>query len=196
MDLLNRYHHGEFTNRDSIKLDNLPLFHTLSGRPVYGNDGVLADVFVPRDTAGVNSYYLRVAGSLMREYSFVYTEKNRDTLKKYKTWQELNNYLSTQPLVENLVEYAFSKGIARRPYLIEDSRKLLETQMKAFILRNLFGEEPFYQVFQEDDPIIKTAVKLLKANKATPEAIKMKLYDAVSQNKRPGVPDFLFRPLA
>lgn len=177
MDILNRYNRGEFSNRDSIKLDNLPLFHTLAGRPVYGDDGILADVFVPRDTTGINSYYLKVANSgMMREYSFVYSAKNREKLKGYKTWQEAHKYLATQPVVDYLVEYAYGKGIRRQPYLIEESRRLLQAQMEAIILRNIFGEDAYYPVAQRDDLIMKEAVKLLKANKATPEAIKSEQY--------------------
>ncbi|MBD8389085.1 S41 family peptidase [Dysgonomonas sp. BGC7] len=177
MDLVNRYNRGEFDNRDSIKLDNLPLFATSSGRPVYGDDGILADVFVPRDTAGINSYYLRVANSgLMREYAFNYTEKNRATIKKFKTWQEAAKYLESQPLVDYLVEYAYTKGIRRQPYLIEQSRKLLHTQLTAFVIRNVYGEDGFYPIFQKDDLIIKEAMRLIKADKATTNAIKEESY--------------------
>ena len=177
MDLVNRYNRGEFDNRDSIKLDNLPLFHTLSGRPVYGDDGILADVFVPRDTVGINSYYLRVANSgALREYAFAYTEKNREMLKKYKTWQEADRFLATQPLVDNLVEYAYAKGIRRQPYLIQESRKLLQAQIESFIIRNLYGEEGFYSIFQKDDSILKEALKLIKENKATVSSIKADRY--------------------
>ncbi|MBK5720520.1 S41 family peptidase [Dysgonomonas sp. Marseille-P4677] len=177
LDLVNRYNRGEFDNRDSIKLDNLPKFQTLSGRPVYGDDGILADVFVPRDTIGINSYYLRVANSgALREYAFSYTEQNRELFKKYKTWQEAERFLATQPLVDNLVEYAYGKGIRRQPYLIQESRKLLQTQIASFIIRNLYGEEGFYSIFQKDDSILKEALNLIKANKATVDAIKEERY--------------------
>lgn len=177
MDLYNRYSRGEFDNRDSIKFDNLPLFHTLSGRPVYGDDGVLSDVFVPRDTTGINSYYMRVANKgLLREFSYVYTEKNRDKLKSFKTWTDAAKYLSTQPIVDNFADYAYTKGIRKQPYLIDESRKLLQTQLEAFIIRNFFSEDNFYEMFQRDEQMIKEAVRLLKANKATPDAIKKGAY--------------------
>lgn len=173
MDLLNRYNRGEFYSRDSIKTDNLPVFETLAGRPVYGDDGIMSDVFVPRDTVGINSYYLRVSNSgMVREYAFNYTEKNRDKLKKYKTWQEAEKYLSTQPLVDYLVEYAYSKGMRRQPYLIEESRKLLQTQLEAYIIKNTYGDEGSYAIFQRDDNMVMEAVKLIKANKATQQAIR------------------------
>ncbi|NDV77422.1 S41 family peptidase [Dysgonomonas sp. 511] len=177
LDLINRYNRGEFDSRDSIKLDNLPLFHTSAGRPVYGDDGILSDVFIPRDTAGVNSYYLRVANSgLMREYAFNYTEQHRDAISKNATWQEALKYLERQPLVDLLAEYAYQKGIRRQPYLIEQARKLLHTQLTSFIIRNIYGEEGFYPVFQKDDLIIKEAVKLIKEGKASPKAISEESY--------------------
>jgi len=177
MDLLNRYNRGEFSHRDSIKLDNLPLFHTLAGRPVYGDDGILADVFVPRDTIGINSYYLRVANSgTLREYAFTYTDRNREALEKFKSWQEAAKYLESQSLVDNLVEYAYNRGIRRQPYLIGESRKLLQTQLISFVIRNVYGEDGFYPIFQKDDLMIKEAVKLIKENKATPEAIRDERY--------------------
>jgi carboxyl-terminal processing protease len=177
MDLYNRYNRGEFYSGDSIKLDNLPLFHTLSGRPVYGDDGILSDVFVPRDTTGINSYYMKVTNKgLPREYSYVYTEKNRDKLMSFKTWNDAAKYLSAQPIVNYFADYAYTKGIGRQPYLIEESRKLLQPQLEALIIRNIFGEEAFYQIYQRDELVIKEAVKLIKANKATPDAIKRGMY--------------------
>ncbi|MDU1892303.1 MAG: S41 family peptidase [Dysgonomonas sp.] len=178
LDLLNRYNRGEFDHRDSIKLEGLPLFHTLAGRPVYGDDGILADVFVPRDTAGVNSYYLRVVNSgLLREYSFSFTEANRAKLKELKTWEEASKWLFNQPLVDNLANYVVNKGIRRQPYLIEDSRKLLQTQLVSLIVRNIYGEDGFYPIYQKDDTMIKEAVKLIKANKATPQGIREEKYN-------------------
>jgi carboxyl-terminal processing protease len=176
LDLYNRYSRGEFDNIDSIKLDNLPLFHTLGGRPVYGNDGILADVFVPRDTAGVNSYYIKAAKVLLREYAYVFTEKNKERLGGFKTWKDAAKYLSAQPLVDNFVEYAYAKGIRRQPYLIEESRRLMQNQLEAFIIRNIFGDDGFYPVFQKDDKTILEALKLLKANKATTETIRKGSY--------------------
>ncbi|MDR2956355.1 MAG: S41 family peptidase [Prevotella sp.] len=177
MDILNRYNRGEFDSRDSIKLDNLPLFHTLSGRAVYGDDGILADVFIPRDTAGVNSYYLRVANSgTMREYAFTYTDKNREKIESFKSWEKAAEYLKQQPLVDDLAEYAAQRGIRRQPYLIEESRQLLQTQLIAFAIRNVYGEDGFYPIFQKDDLMIKEAVELLKENKATPESIREERY--------------------
>lgn len=178
MDILNRYQRGEFDSRDSIKLDNLPLFHTKAGRPVYGDDGVMADVFVPRDTTGVNSYYIKIVNSgVLRDYAFKFTEENRKKLKDMKDWQIAHEYLSKQPLVENLVTYAENKKIRRRPLLIAESYSLMKSQLEALILRNVFSNsEAFYKVYQKDDKMINKAVELIKQGKASPDAVAEELY--------------------
>ena len=56
LDIYNRYEHGEFFSRDSIKLNENERYLTSLGRTVYGGGGIMPDVFVPQDTTGVTSY--------------------------------------------------------------------------------------------------------------------------------------------
>lgn len=176
-DLMNRYLRGEFDNQDSIKMDNLPLFHTLGGRPVYGDDGIMPDVFVPRDTIGQNSYYIRVVNSgALREFAFLYTDNNRAKLKEFKDWKDAAKYLSNQPLADLLATYAEKKGIRRRPYLIEEARSLMQTQLESLVIRNMYGDDGFYPVYQKNDILMKKAIELLRAQKATPEAVATQKY--------------------
>lgn len=178
-DLLKRYLRGEFDSQDSIKQENYPLFETSAGRPVYGNDGIMPDIFIPRDTVGINSYYTKVVNSgLVYEYAFNYTDANRERLSKFKTWQELSAYLNRQPLLYNLVSLAENRGIRQRPYLIEDSRRLLQQQLEAYIVRNFFGDEGFYEILLRDDVVMKKAVEVIKEKKAEPLMIQQKAYVA------------------
>lgn len=178
-DLLKRYLRGEFDSQDSIKQENYPLFETSAGRPVYGNDGIMPDIFIPRDTVGINSYYTKVVNSgLVYEYAFNYTDANRERLSKFKTWQELSAYLNRQPLLYNLVSLAENRGIRQRPYLIEDSRRLLQQQLEAYIVRNFFGDEGFYEILLRDDVVMKKAVEVIKEKKAEPLMIQKKAYVA------------------
>lgn len=176
-DLLNRYKRGEFDNQDSIKQTNEPLFHTTAGRPVYGNGGIMPDIFIPRDTIGVNSYYINVMNNgLVYESAFLYTDKNRKRLESFKTWEELDAYLSYQPLIQNLVSLADSKGIRYRPYLVNEARDILMTQLKANIVRNIFNDEGFYPILLKNDIVLNKAIELIQARKAEPQAIRSGAY--------------------
>lgn len=171
-DLMNRYLRGEFDSQDSIKQNDEPLFETKAGRPVHGNGGIMPDIFIPRDTTGVNSYYITVMNEgLIYESAFSYTDKNRERLEAFKTWQELDKYLSYQPLIPNLVSLADSKGVRYRPYLINESRSLLMTQLKANIIRNIFGDDGFYPVILQNDMVLKKAIEVVQQKKADTDVI-------------------------
>lgn len=176
-DLMNRYLRGEFDSQDSIKQENEPVFNTVGGRMVHGNGGIMPDIFIPRDTVGVNSYYISVMNNgLVYEYAFIYTDKNRERLEKFTNWKDMDAYLSYQPLLTNLISLADAKGIRYRPYLVTECRTLLTQQLKANIIRNFFGDEGFYSMILQDDIVLKKAVELIQAKKATPAAIKEQAY--------------------
>ena len=157
--------------------DNLVPFKTLGGRTVYGGDGIMPDIFVPRCTEGVNSYFNQITNNRLDElYAMIYSDTNRDRLSRFNTWQELHQHLRQQPLLLNLVSFADNRGIRRRPMYIQDSAALLERTMHAFIIRNFFGEEAFWAVYLNDDSLIHKAVELIEAGKTSREAILRGLY--------------------
>jgi carboxyl-terminal processing protease len=105
------------------------------------------------------------------EYAIRYIDRNRAKLKTLKTWQQMVAYLENQPLVDNLVEFAFSKGVHRRPYLIEESYGLLNKQLIANVIRPFYGDDAFYQFVLKDDILVKKAVGMIQARKASTQAI-------------------------
>ena len=178
MDLINRYLRGEMDNKDSIKFNkNLPLFKTKSGRVIRGNDGIMPDVFVPRDTSGVNSYYLNVVNKgYAYEFAIRYIDQHRAKLSSFKNWKQLVSYLQTQPLVEGLVNFAYAKGINRRPYLIDECYGLLQRQLISNIIHPISGDSAFYEYALQDDVLVKQAIAIIKKHKATPAAIASQSY--------------------
>ncbi|MHB9056958.1 MAG: S41 family peptidase, partial [Paludibacteraceae bacterium] len=91
MDLLKRFEHGEFDTKDSIHVTKSLKYKTLKGRTVYGGGGIMPDIFVPRDTSKYSPYLTKVANyGYTYQFAFQYTDRNRATLKKFKTWQEMD----------------------------------------------------------------------------------------------------------
>lgn len=175
MDAINRYLRGDYVNVDTT--NNLVPFTTLGGRTVYGGDGIMPDLFIARDTTGINSYYNAVVNRrLDEEYAMLYSDVNREKLNSFETWQELHKYLLQQPLLLNLVSYADHHGIRRRPYYIQESSDLLDNVMHAYIVRNFFGEEGFWEAYYKDDPLIKKGVELIETGKTDREAIINEAY--------------------
>ena len=167
-DLINRFNKGEFDSQDSIKQAG-NIYRTRSGRPVYGGGGILADVFIPRDTIGVTSYYSQlVQNGIIYEYAFQYTDKNREKLEQFKDYKSLWEHLKRQPLLEGVVQYAETKNIRRRPVLINKSSKIIDNLAQAYIIRNMLGDSGFYPVFQHNDPAILKAVEIIQRGEAFP----------------------------
>ena len=86
MDIYNRYTHGEFFSKDSIKQDQSQKFTTRLGREVYGGGGIMPDIFVPQDTTGLSSYSTEVFNKVLTvQLAFQYTAHNREKLTDYTT---------------------------------------------------------------------------------------------------------------
>ena len=171
MDAINRYILGDYVNIDTVS-NSLTPFKSLGGRTVYGGDGIMPDIFVPRDTTGYNPYYNVVVNRRLDEqYAMLYSDINREKLSSFDSWQSLNKYLRQQPLLLNLVSYADNNGVRRRPYYIQESSELFEKSLYAYIIRNFFGEEQFWASYNSDDQLIRSGIELIETGKAKKESI-------------------------
>ena len=171
VEAINRYIEGDYLNVDSVSNQLIP-FQTMGGRTVYGGGGIMPDIFVPRDTVGINPYYnLVVNNRLDEQYAMIYSDMNREKLSSFNAWQELYRYLQQQPLLLNLVSFADYNGIRIRPYYVQESSELLENVMYAYIIRNFFGEEAFWAAYQKDDLLMKKGIELIETGKAATPSI-------------------------
>lgn len=177
MEAVYRYMQGNYVDSDSINSVEMTPFKTIGGRTVYGGSGIMPDIFIPRDSVAMNSYYQSVMSKgYVQEYAAYYTDINRSKLEDFESWERLNDYLKKQPLLLNLVSYADSKGIRRRPFLIEEARGLLESILHGFIVRHFWGYDGYYPVYFEADPLVNKAVELIERGKASPSAIVREAY--------------------
>ncbi len=168
-DIYNRYLHGEFDSADSIKMDDSLKYLTAGGRTVYGGGGIMPDIFIPRDTSGITSYFSDVVNSgVLYLYTLEYSDKNRNKFAQYETWQELYEYLKEQPLLEDFTNFAVTKGIRKRPTLIRISGPLIENQIQAYVVRNFFEDDGFYPIFQKDDVTLLKAIEILEKGESYP----------------------------
>lgn len=168
-DLYNRFIHGEFDSADSIKNTHTEQYHTSIGRTVYGGGGIMPDIFIPRDTIGITTYYTNVVNKgVLTLYALEYSDQNREKLSSFATYQDLYEYLQGQPLLYDFTNFAVTKGIKKRPALINISGGLIEKLLHAYIVRNFFDEDGFYPIFQKDDPTLLQAVKIIEEGKSIP----------------------------
>jgi carboxyl-terminal processing protease len=161
-DLNDRLRRGEFEVSDSIHFSDSLKFITPGGRIVYGGGGIMPDKFIPVDTSGISPYFLKVR-PLIYQFALKYTETNRENLKKYIETGDMEKYLDRQGLVDQFTDFAFKNhGIKRDQDGIRISGKVIHTQLKAYIARNILDNKGFYPIWQEIDTTLKYAIEFLK----------------------------------
>ena len=187
MEALNRYMQGDYVNTDTAS--TLVPFKTEGGRTVFGGDGIMPDVFVARDTIGMNSYFNSLANrDFIQEYAVTYSDMHKQKLQEFQSAEDLARFLYKQPLLLNLVSFADNKGIRPRPFYIEESRKLFERHLISYIVRNFFGEESYYSVYMQDDILMKRAVNFIEKGLAKPESVVQERYKSITLGQRINLP--------
>ncbi len=165
IEVYDRYNRGEIFSADSIPVDSAEIFTTRSGRKVYGGGGIIPDIFVPSDTTGVTSYFIKVANAgLLRKFAYEYADLNRDRLNESENAAEMLSKLpSDYVLLQSFVNYANTKGgVAPRWYYINISAPLIVNQIKALIARDILGLDGYFEVVNANDPVVQEALRQLR----------------------------------
>jgi carboxyl-terminal processing protease len=175
-DIMERAVHGEFQKADSIRFKDTVKYTTLAGRTVHGGGGIMPDFFVPADTLGYSKYYSKVTQKgLVYQFALDYADSNRKMLSKLTNVSEFEKYFQSKDILQQFVAFASQKGIKASNEDLKTSAKIIDNQAKAYIARNIIGEEGFY-------PIIKNIDKtLLEAIEKSKIPIQQKLAGAVTK---------------
>ncbi len=161
-DLQARFNRGELLEQDSIRFNDSLQYLTPGGKIVYGGGGIMPDVFVPYDTTMLTPYFNRVRSrGLIYRFAFKYTDAHRSELLVFDNHVDISNYLDQQKLLTKFVEFAESQGIKRNLEEIIISEKLIITQLKAYIARNIIDNPGFYPIIQDIDPTLQKGIEIL-----------------------------------
>jgi carboxyl-terminal processing protease len=164
-DLFERMVHGEMLVADSIQFADSLKYYTKKGRTVYGGGGIMPDIFVPADTAGRSTYFNRIyQQGTVYQFAFQYSDQHRSHLTSLKTAAEIEKWLDNQKVLDSFVRFAAGKGIPYDAEGLKASGHIIETQVKAYIARNIIGEEGFYPIIQQIDKTLLKAIEVSGQN--------------------------------
>ena len=163
-DITRRYVHGEFEQKDSIHMGDTIKYFTRLKRVVYGGGGIMPDIFVPADTTGNSNYLFKLMQKgLVYQYAFDYADKHREELSHLKTGVEFADLLRKRSIMNDFLNYAAKNGVPNNEAGIKTSGKIIETQLMAYIARNIIGEEGFYSIISRIDNTLLEAVKTINS---------------------------------
>jgi len=158
-ELLERFKHGEFYNADSVKVNDSLVYKTIGGRKVYGGGGIMPDIFVPRDTSQYTPFLNKAMNlGYLYQFAFKYTDENRDFLSKFKSWQQMKQYLDQQTLLNQFANFTASKNLKATAKELDISKNLIINTIQSYIVRNILGDSGFYPIFYLNDEVVKKAI--------------------------------------
>lgn len=164
-DIEERYLHGELFSADSVAAHDTTVYKTSLGRTVYGGGGIHPDIFVPLDSTGLNSYYLRLMNSgSMSQFAFEYADSHRELLSSFINVSALKQHLAQQgmSLLFDYAYYAQRQGVPIRTTMLHQSSKQLLAQLHARIAELVWTDPGvFYEVIMAENPDVLKAVELL-----------------------------------
>jgi carboxyl-terminal processing protease len=164
-ELSDRAESGEMENESTKKMPDSLKFTTPKGKIVYGGGGITPDVFVPIDTTANTDYLFRsIREGLIYRFSLQYTEQNRTKCEQMPGYKQLQAYLQTQNLLNQYVAFAASKGLVANWKEIGISKKVIETQVQAYIIRNFFDDKGFYPVLNQIDETYLKALHIAESS--------------------------------
>ncbi len=164
-DLYSRFSHMEQLHADSIQFNDSLKYQTKSGRTVYGGGGIMPDIFVPADTTGNSPYFDQIyRKGLIYTFAYNYADSNREKLSQFQTGEEFDQYLNQQNVLNEFVNFAQEKGVKRDAKGLQQSKEIIQTQLKAYIARNIIGEEGFYPIIRQIDNTLQKAIEISQEN--------------------------------
>lgn len=157
-----RIKNGELEAIDSTTFANEERFVTPKGKIVYGGGGIMPDVFVPIDTSGkaLGWLYHYFGFGQIDRFAFNYVDRHRVQMEAFTLQSYRDTFAITDELLEEMFDYLDVKLDLSTISL--ETRKVLNTRLKALIARNIWGDKGMYPVLFETDPVVVETLKLTR----------------------------------
>src|SRR5690606_5295370 len=145
-------------------------YKTSNSRTVYGSGAVMPDIFVPRDSLYKDSLINLInQKNILYRFAVQYTNKGRkEILKQFENSFEkyFKEFDLNESQIQDLEDFA-------KKYKVEFSyndlniseKQYIYTLIKSNIARLIWDNSEFYQCLNENDPMIKSAIEVLKTDK-------------------------------
>lgn len=167
-DIFERYSRGELQNSDSIPKNDSLAFKTLKrGRTVYGGGGIIPDVFVPLDTAGVTPFLINVnRNSLALKFASDFADKHITQLQNIKTYESLEKLYSSVNLAGEFLQYAKKHNVVPAANEWKTSGNIILKQLKGLIGRySAMDTDAYYSYILQIDNVADKIKELEKETK-------------------------------
>ena len=156
-----RYNSGEMFSADSIHFADSLRYITPGGKTVYGGGGIMPDIYVPLKQDSTEYFFNKIVNaSIVFQYAFDYSDTHRDELLKYGDEKNLDKkFKFTDTMWNEILKEAKKKKITGTEEQKEVAKTMTAQLVKAYIARNIFGDEAFYPLYESLDEMLKECLK-------------------------------------
>ena len=172
-EVVERFHNGEAIHGDTSTTHLGHVYKTPAGRVVYGGGGITPDVFVGFDTNRISKSItsLYVNGSL-GNYVYEYYIHHLSDFRSFKDASDFSaRFNKDDELWKGLSDYVKKDSVSLAGIPPAD-KSLLQTRIRALLARLAWRSEGYYLLMNQNDPVIKKALDLLRDNSPMPSAGK------------------------
>jgi carboxyl-terminal processing protease len=157
-EVLERFHNGELTHKDTIGASRGAAFKTKGGRTVYAGGGITPDVFVPFDTTSFNTDLSALFGN-QNFGKFIYElyMSRKAYFDKFKGPADFYQHFNAgDEAWESLKRYVTANKI-RMPALTDRDREEMNKRIKTWMARQIWGMPGYYEVSNNYDLTVQKA---------------------------------------
>jgi carboxyl-terminal processing protease len=162
-EIWHRYSNGESLYADSNKIINGKGFKTSGGKTVYGGGGIMPDIFVAVDTStypsGINRLF---QDGSFNNFVYRYYLKHKPQMDAYNSASDYTLRFNYQDDMWNQFVNYISKDSVDLGGLSVTQKETLQRRMEASLARFRWRNTGFYQVLNNDDPVVKKALEELR----------------------------------
>ncbi|NMH27775.1 S41 family peptidase [Flavobacterium silvaticum] len=152
-----RFESGELYEKDSIHVADSLKFKTPKGKIVYGGGGIVPDVFVPLEVehGSEGIVYLMQSGAVSY-FVFEQLDGRRNEFRGMAFPQFLQVMDKTDLYYNNFRDYVQKNGLDLE---FDNNKALVKKYITAEFARQLYGDDRYYDIVLQTDPMIKAALK-------------------------------------
>jgi carboxyl-terminal processing protease len=164
-EISNRYHDGETQFADSVKNDSSKVYHSKSGKKLFGGGGISPDYFIALDTSDYSLPQVLLAEkNTLQDFAYRFYLQNQTSVKNYKDCNSfIQNFSLPTAEWDNFIKQA-SKDSISLTNLNEAEKKHILLNIKAAIARMVWHTQGFVEVLNTNDEGVIKSLQLLEKN--------------------------------
>ena len=163
LEAYDRYNSGEMFSADSIHFADSLKYITPGGKVVYGGGGIMPDIYVPLKQDSTEYFFNKIVNaSVVFQYAFDYSDAHRDEIMKYGDENNFDKkFKFTDKMWNDILKEAKDKKITGTDEQIAVAKEKTPQLFKAYVARNVFGDEAFYPLYRPMDEILQETMRFI-----------------------------------